>query len=375
MANTPSERTITGMRRRPLTLIATAMVFVMAAGVGIFAFTQSQGSAPVTVAGNWSASIAACVPDVEIRNGTTYDAAGARGCLVDVMASAYRQGDTGTFSDALQTAVDNDQALYDVCHNAAHDAGLQALKDLVDPVTALEAVAQSTVCDWGMGHGVMDSLSEQNPSNETFANVTAWCDEREDDMRLYGLCTDGLGHLAWGATKAFDASIQLCETVGSVEGRKACGGGILMQVFAPAAHEAAIPLDEAPARMPALCEQWEKLVTADGALQGCYAGAAYLYSLALKDRMYDWWNAPDYRTGVDIPADRRSRINTAISEALEGCARFPQQGRQACEVALANNIPTRFGAEHVVEHAQNCRLFSDTLAVRICNEVGQRRQQ
>jgi hypothetical protein len=363
------------MQRISRTLIASSVVFVLAIAAGILAFSQSRPTQSSTFNGNWASSISACIPDVEVRNGTTYDNAGARDCLVDVMSAAYRQNATAIFSEALQTAVDSDQALYDVCHNAAHDAGLLALKEIVNPVAALELVAQSTVCDWGMGHGIMDSLSEQNPSNETFTAVTAWCDKRADDRRLYGLCTDGLGHLAWGATKDFDSSILLCETVKTFEGRKACGGGILMQVFAPAAHQATIALDEAPARMPSICKKWSNLVKVDGALQGCYAGAAYLYSLPIKDKMYEWWNASDYRTGVDLPINNRSNITSSLKDALDACALFSPQGLKSCEIALANNIPTRFGAEHVVEHAENCRLFTETLAVRICNEVGLRTQQ
>jgi hypothetical protein len=375
MATPPPSRTVASMRRRLFTAVAATVALGFAAVVGYVALDQSTTPAVVVVGDDWASSVKACVPEVSVRNGSTYANAGVVNCLTEVMEQAYNSGKTADFALSLQAAVDADQALYDVCHPAAHTAGLNALRNLNDPVAALDAVAGSTVCDWGMGHGVMDSLSEQNPSKQTFVDVTAWCDERVADQRLYGLCTDGLGHLAWGATKSFDESIKLCELVGTSEGRKACGGGILMQVFAPAAHSASIPLEEAPKRLPALCADWASKVEAEGAARGCYAGAAYLYSLDLKDQMYLWWNSSEYQPGVDIPTDIRTAIDASMTRAVEACAMFPAEGRASCENGLANNIPTRYGAEHPVEMVGICRLFSDEPSRAVCNAVGDRIQQ
>ena len=375
MATNLPPRTVSNMRRPLVTVILATSALFLASGVGFLALNQSTEPVDLSSDGSWFASVNSCVPDLSVRNGSTYANAGVVACLTKVMEKAYSTGKTTDFALSLQSAVDADQALYDVCHPAAHAAGLNALRNLKDPVAALEAVAGSTVCDWGMGHGVLDSLSEQNPSTQTFVDVTAWCDKRVDDQRLYGLCTDGLGHLAWGATKNFDESILLCELVGSPEGRKACGGGILMQVFAPAAHSASIPLNQASERLPTLCADWASKVEAEGAARGCYAGAAYLYSLNLKDQMYLWWNSDKYQPGVDIPLEIRTKIDGAMISSLKSCAMFPVEGRASCENGLANNIPTRYGAEHPAEMVGICRMFSDQSARSVCNAVGSRDQK
>ena len=351
----------------PLTLLIVAVSFLIYTNMTKASKNTPESTEIANYASTeeWQKGIEKCIPNVPNPNTQIYSEYGVEDCLEKIMIAAYETNQVEKMSYALQEVVDKDVNFYMLCHSVAHTAGLQSLEFNNNVTELLDQAAKNTVCDWGMGHGILDALAETKPSIEEFKQVSNWCNEQINDLRLYSLCVDGLGHVAWGGTSSFQEAVQWCEQIEDESGRSMCGGGIVMQKYAPASGIGGETPSDLHQDMVNLCKDWEQYVSEPGALDGCFAGAAYIYGLDIVKELNTIWLQPDYNAG-NIPSKTENQIYTIIETNLQNCSEYTNDKNSVCQKSLANQIPTRLTQENRNIHENICKKFTDKGASENC---------
>lgn len=354
-------------------LIIAPMLLLLVAVVSLLIVINIETNKKITtqVAGyatevEWRQEIEKCIPKIPKPSARLYAEAGALECLENIMVQAYVSKQVEIMSPALQSVVDSDINLYMICHPASHTAGLKSLEFNNNVIELLDSAAKSTVCDWGMGHGILDALAETKPSIETFIEVETWCNKQIEDQRLYSLCVDGLGHVAWGGTSSFKEAVKWCEKIRDKEGRTMCGGGIVMQKYAPASGKNAEKPADLHKDLVKLCSEWENYVSAEGALNGCFSGASYMYGTELVGIINKWWNLPNKEQLEKMPEEIENAIYEKFVENIEKCQEYKNDTESICEKSLPNQIPIRLTLENKEVHAKMCEFLTEEGAIDNC---------
>lgn len=297
--------------------------------------------------------------------------ASSQQCVADVMTLALANDDVAGFLPELEQTVNKNDFLYTVCHPAAHTAGKQALEASDDLFELLNEVAKSTVCDWGFGHGVIDTLALRGEDNETLTDLVNWCEDHVSDGRLYGLCSDSIGHYSWISTGDLERSVVNCTLVQTPQGKSSCGGGIMMQMFEPAASAGSYSRLEAPALIPEICERWVKVAPVEMDNLGCSHGAGYVYGLNVRDAAWAWLNDEKSIGANTTPQIRFEAVAAAIATETTNCRKLPV-APDYCIRQVMHAIPLQWAHRFPDDHARLCSLFTDTDIATSCM---QRREQ
>jgi len=285
------------------------------------------------------------------------DAANAESqqCMADTMALALNNDDVETLIPELERVVQGDPFYYSMCHPAAHTAGKQALEASDDLFELLDRVAVSTVCDWGFGHGVIDTLALRGEDAATLEGLITWCESRRSDERLYGLCSDSIGHYGWISTGQVERSAVICTQVPSASGKTSCGGGVLMQMFEPAGGRGQYDRKKAAELIPDVCQRWLKVAPAQVDNVGCSHGAGYVYGLDVRDAAWSWLNEPGSATRT-VPEEAMGTVSGAIEAANANCLKLPVDPAY-CMQQVSHAIPLEWGRRHPAQFDELCALF------------------
>jgi hypothetical protein len=289
----------------------------------------------------------------------------AQQCVADVMTLALSNDDISTFIPDLERAVDDNDFLYQVCHPAAHTAGKQALEASDDLFTLLNEVAKSTVCDWGFGHGVIDTLALRGEDNETLDQLVRWCEEHVSDERLYGLCADSIGHYSWISTQNLERSAVNCARVQTPQGKSSCGGGIMMQMFEPAASAGSYSRVEAPELIPEICRRWMKVAPIEIDYLGCSHGAGYVYGLRVRDAAWNWLNDKESLAANSTPPEALEPVIGEIKNAVKHCENLPMPS-ESCVRQVMSAIPLQWGHRFPEDQQTLCEVFGSAEIVKAC---------
>jgi hypothetical protein len=375
----------TGKKIVMILLALTGILFISG-----FILTQNTGSIKSTVQENeityksgkgegtvinaeneidWESEIQKCIPEIKNPNPSKYYAYESDKCLTNVIISSYKMQQIGAMVTKLDEAVKKDVSLYTICHGAAHAAGRGAEGIKNSNLTQLlEDTSTNTVCDWGIGHGVLYSISEYDPSTENFEEITKWCMSKKQDLRLYSLCVDGLGAVALTGGKTLKEQIQLCEKIPDSEGVSMCGSGLLREEYKPKYLENKIKTNELHEKLINLCFEWEKHAITSGGKNGCYYGVAYMYGVTLGRELSKWWNSEEYTKNPQIPLNLLQKIENIHKNNIEKCYQHSLDKDNICEKSLANQIPIRLAQDDKKTHLMLCKFFQEPAAEATCQK-------
>lgn len=289
------------------------------------------------------------------RYGSDAANAEAQQCMADAMALALTNDDVEALIPELEKVVQDDPFYYSMCHPAAHTAGKQALEASDDLFELLDRVAVSTVCDWGFGHGVIDTLALRGEDPETLKGLINWCETRRSDERLYGLCSDSIGHYGWISTGNIERSAVICTQVPSSSGKTSCGGGVLMQMFEPAGGRGQYDRKTAAETIPDVCQRWLKVAPTQVDNVGCSHGAGYVYGLDVRDAAWLWLNEPG-SSSRSVPEETMENVTDRINAATTNCRKLPIDP-DYCMQQVSHAIPLEWGRRHPAEFDELCALF------------------
>lgn len=103
--------------------------------------------------------------------------------------------------------------LYNDCHNISHSVGQLAYKKIGKEALSLHENA----CQWGFGHGVLLSASQDLKAEEFVENFKKFC---ELDPEPIG-CLHGIGHALGDKKTKASFTMEICYSIGSdIDGRK-----------------------------------------------------------------------------------------------------------------------------------------------------------
>jgi hypothetical protein len=349
------------MSIRRLLLAGLVLTGIALTGAGL---TLRSGRAAVDT-DHYERRIESCNPG---ERGTIDAGAIGKGeaCLADVMIYAFENDDLETFLPVLESAVARSETLYTVCHPAAHTAGRYALDGGPEVMPLLDIVAMNTVCDWGFGHGVIDSLAERGDDPATLEDIVDWCERHVSDERLYGLCTDSVGHYSWTSTGDLAKSVANCEMLATDSGKTSCGGGILMQMFEPAAAAGSYTRQEAPELIPSICTSWFAVAGTPGGRNGCAMGAGYVYGLDVRDVTWALIEEYSRNPGGGLPLQHQERILETVRVAHDRCRIFEEEYFRTCTSMLAVAVPVLYARTYPEPLLEICAIFEDPYVTDRC---------
>lgn len=277
-----------------------------------------------------------------------------QGCLYALMTHAADTGQLAELQDALSAELEQTPALANHCHDTGHRAGEYAFKLNPDIYTQLMDNSRVT-CAYAIGHGLLDGFARSDPDRADFAAAATACNEWEDDRDSHvgGFCADGLGHAAWDVTNDLDAAVERCALLEHGHNQKACGEGIIMQIYQPAGFLAENELKGDLDTLPELCSSWPTPAGSEEVKVGCFTGAGYIYTRAAWTLAVAWSRDTD-RAPLDSGIARQLR--DALADAADRCGRHAQdEGELPCLRSVAWQIP-----EQVYDHPD---LLSEVCAL------------
>ena len=328
--------------RRVLTVAALLIFAILACSslaLSLRTTTASVGKKPEVThvqapdSAFWEQQLLACSNGILTAAVLLTDTSGA--CLLAVMKSAVDVQAVSPLQQAMDRLERRSPAWFAACHGPGHKAGRYFYEQSPD-ITARLADIDSSTCAYSIGHGVLDGFAASSPTREAFQMAAGECSRLDDASHaVHALCADGLGHVAWAATKSFAEAPYLCSLFGNELRQESCGEGIVMQVFEPAGFLPSMDAAGAPGTLPAICEKWD---TASLSVQrGCYHGAGYVYSRPAWVLDAQW----TARNGLD-PLDKLATAQLAnlMRTAAGQCRDHPTDaGIDACLFSLSQQTP------------------------------------
>jgi len=340
-----------------LALVGLAVVSLAAVLTG---GTTFGGPAQRPVA-EWQQGFRDCAGGVMTEENLVRDE--VQSCFYRLMVTAIEAGQMLDVQTALAAQITETPDLFSACHTIGHKVGQHAFRKYRDIAKLIE-MNESATCQYALGHGVLDGFAFSNPSEEDFAAAAESCVnlrfKNDEAHRAYKLCSDGLGHAAWTATKNVPDAVRRCAMLQDELGREVCGEGIVMQIYEPAGTDPSRDIDRAFEELPKICASWpDKAET----LVGCFSGAGYIYT---RDAWVLHFNRGD-TPGARLSEAQATRMVEIMRRAAEGCRDHePVGGLGHCLSSVAQQQPPSVYSDDALttavcsllgEYEKRCREF------------------
>lgn len=314
----------------PRQIVAVATVCGMLAAAASFtlavrSYTPGMSVSSASESYDWEGALRQCAP---LRGDAQAE------CVYQTLVQAVDANQLREANADLKSLVVEDTTFLAACHGPAHRAGQYAWSKVKD-LEWLLAQVEDPACEYGLGHGVLDGMADQDPTDENFAEAARVCqslwngpDALPDPAYVY--CADGTGHAAYWVERDPVEAAKLCALHEEDRTKSECMGGVLMEMFEPAGFlEVSDPdylLADATSVLPQVCAAVGEL--GERALvEGCMAGSGYVLTR-------DAWVLGD-RYREEPGADTLDAALDSWVEAMTNCVSLFAEQALPCERMVA----------------------------------------